>query len=154
MSFKEHFKAVLSQFFVVATLINLAIFILGEIFRPEERFGYEAFLAPIIYAALSLVPMLLMYTKKEPTVKQHIVRELLQLIVVEIILIFFGLGVKSLEPENLPLTASFALSVFVIYVLVYIIAWLLDLNTARQINTDLKSFQSKVSGESVSDKQR
>lgn len=145
MSFKEHFKAVLSQFFVVATLINLAIFILGEIFRPEERFGYEAFLAPLIYAALSLVPMLLMYSKKELTVKQHIIRELLQLIVVEIILIFFGLGVKSLEPENLPLTSSFALSVFVIYILVYVIAWLLDLNTAKQINNDLKSFQNKFS---------
>lgn len=145
MSFKEHFKAVLSQFFVVVTLINLAIFILGEIFRPEERFGYEAFLAPLIYAALSLVPMLLMYSKKELTVKQHIIRELLQLIVVEIILIFFGLGVKSLEPENLPLTSSFALSVFVIYILVYVIAWLLDLNTAKQINNDLKSFQNKFS---------
>lgn len=143
MSFKEHLKSVASQFFVVAALINLAIFILGEIFRPEERFGYEAFLAPIIYAALSLVPMLLMYSKKELTVKQHIIRELLQLIIVEIILIFFGLGVKSLEPENLPLTASFALSVFVIYVLVYVIALLLDLNTAKQINNDLKSFQNK-----------
>lgn len=145
MSFKEHFKAVLSQFFVVATLINLAIFILGEIFRPEERFGYEAFLAPIIYAALSLVPMLLMYSKKELTVKQHIIRELLQLIVVEIILIFFGLGAKSFEPENITLTSSFALSVFVIYILVYVIAWLLDLNTAKQINNDLKSFQNKFS---------
>lgn len=145
MSFKEHFKAVLSQFFVVATLINLAIFILGEIFRPEERFGYEAFLAPLIYAALSLVPMLLMYSKKELTVKQHIIRELLQLIVVEIILIFFGLGAKSLEPENITLTSSFALSVFVIYILVYVIAWLLDLNTAKQINNDLKSFQNKFS---------
>lgn len=152
MSFKEHFKAVMSQFFVIATLINLAIFILGEIFRPDDKFGYEAFLAPLIYAAISLVPMLCMYSKKELTVKQHIFRELLQLISIEIILIFLGLGAKSLEPENFALTASFALSVFIIYVLVYVIAWLLDLNTAKQINTDLKSFQSKISEESVSDK--
>lgn len=145
MSFKEHLKSAASQFFVVAALINLAIFILGEIFRPEERFGYEAFLAPLVYAAISLVPMLLMYSKKELTVKQHIVRELLQLISIEIILIFFVLGAKCLEPENITLTASFALCVFVIYVLVYIIAWLLDLNTAKQINTDLKCFQSKIS---------
>ena len=152
MSFKEHLKAIASQFFVIATLINLAIFILGEIFRPDDKFGYEAFLAPLIYAAISLVPMLCMYSKKELTVKQHIFRELLHLISIEIILIFLGLGAKSLKPENLALTASFALSVFIIYVLVYVIAWLLDLNTARQINTDLKSFQSKVSEESDSDK--
>ena len=152
MSFKEHLKAVISQFFVIATLINLAIFILGEIFRPDEQFGYEAFLSPLIYAAISLVPMLCMYSKKELTIKQHIFRELLQLISIEFILIFLGMGSKSLERENLALTASFALYVFIIYVLVYVIAWLLDLNTARQINTDLKSFQSKISEESVSDK--
>lgn len=147
MSFKEHLKSVMSQFFVIATLINVAIFVLGEVFRPDEKFGYEAFLAPIIYAAISLVPMFCMYSKKELTVRQHIFRELLQLISIEIILIFLGLGVESLEPENLALTASFALSVFIIYVLVYVIAWLLDLNTARQINTDLKSFQRKISEE-------
>lgn len=147
MSFKEHLKSVVSQFFVIATLINIAMFVLGEIFRPDDKFGYEAFLAPIIYAAISLVPMLCMYSKKELTVKQHFFRELLQLISIEFILIFFGLGAKSLDPENLTLTASFALSVFIIYVLVYVIAWLLDLNTAKQINSDLKSFQSKVAEE-------
>lgn len=148
MSFKEHFKSVMSQFFVIATLINIAMFVLGEIFRPDDKFGYEALLAPIIYAAVSLVPMLCMYSKKELTVKQHFFRELLQLISIEFILIFFGLGAKSFDPENLTLTASFALSVFIIYVLVYVIAWLLDLNTAKQINSDLKSFQSKVAEES------
>lgn len=148
MSFKEHFKSVMSQFFVIATLINIAMFVLGEIFRPDDKFGYEALLAPIIYAAVSLVPMLCMYSKKELTVKQHFFRELLQLISIEFILIFFGLGAKSFDPENLTLTVSFALSVFIIYVLVYVIAWLLDLNTAKQINTDLKSFQSKVAEES------
>ena len=89
-----------------------------------------------------------MYQKKELTVKQHIFRELLQLISIEIILISLGLGVKSLEPENIALTASFALSVLIIYVLVYVIAWLLDLNSAKQINTDLKSFQSRIMEES------
>ena len=54
-----------------------------------------------------------MYSKKELTVKQHIFRELLKLISIEIILIFFGLGVKSLEPENITITASFALSIFI-----------------------------------------
>ena len=144
MSFKEHLKSVISQFFVIATLINLATFVLGEIFRPEERFGYDAFLSPLIYAAIALVPMLCMYSKKELTVKQHIFRELLQLISIEVILIFFGLGAESLEPENIALTASFALSVLIIFVLVYVIAWLLDLSTAKKLNSDLKAFQDRI----------
>lgn len=145
MSFKEHLKSVMSLYFVIVTLINAATFILGEIFRPDERFEYDAFLSPLIYAAIALVPMLCMYSKKELTLKQHIVRELLQLISIEVILIFFGLGSKSLEPENIALTASFALSVFIIFVLVYVIAWLLDIKLAKQLNSELKSFQSRVS---------
>lgn len=145
MSFKEHLRSVLSSYFIIATLINAATFILGEIFRPDDKFGYDAFLSPLIYAAIALIPMLCMYSKKELTLKQHIVREILQLISIEVILIFFGLGSKSLAPENLALTASFALSVFVIYILVGVIAWLLDLNQAKQINSELKAFQSRFS---------
>lgn len=145
MSLKEHLKSVMSLYFVIVTLINGATFILGEIFRPDERFGYDAFLSPLIYAAISLVPMLCMYSKKELTLKQHILREFFQLVAIEVILIGFGLGAKSLQPENLTLTASFALSVFIIYMLVLLIAWLLDMRVAQQLNSDLKKFQNKFS---------
>ncbi|MBQ5333080.1 MAG: hypothetical protein J6K92_07470 [Oscillospiraceae bacterium] len=145
MSFKEHLKSVMSLYFVIVTLINAATFILGEIFRPDERFGYDAFLSPLIYAAIALVPMLCMYSKKELSLKQHIVRELLQLISIEVMLIGFGLGAKCLAPENIALTASFALSVLIIFVLVYVIALLLDMRLARKLNSDLKAFQNRIS---------
>ncbi|MGN0650748.1 MAG: hypothetical protein ACI4KM_09955 [Oscillospiraceae bacterium] len=148
MTFREHLKSVLSMYFIIVTLINAATFILGEIFRPEERFGYDAFLSPLIYAAIALVPILCMYSKKELTLKQHIIREVFQLIALEIILIGFGLGSKSLDPANLALTASFALSIFVITVLVEVISWLLDLKTARQLTDELKAFQNRVSKQS------
>lgn len=145
MSFKEYLRSVMLRFFVIAALINIAIFILGELFRPDDRFGYDAFLSPLIYAAVAIIPMLCMYSKKELTAKQLVIREIFRLASIEIILILFGLGAKSLDPENIALTVSFALSVFIIYVLVTIISWLLDLNTARQLNSQLKAFQSRVS---------
>ena len=58
MTFKEHFKSVMSMYFIIVTLVNAATFILGSIFRPDQTFGYEAFLSPLIYAAVALVPML------------------------------------------------------------------------------------------------
>ncbi|MGN0682045.1 MAG: hypothetical protein ACI4JY_00090 [Oscillospiraceae bacterium] len=145
MSFKEHLKSALKMYFIIVTLINAAIYILGKTFRPDDRFGYEVLLSPLIYAAISLVPMLCMYSKKELTLKQYIFREVLQLIAIEVILIGLGLGTECLAPENLALTASFALSVLVIFVLVLLISWLLDLHAAKQINSDLKTFQSKFS---------
>lgn len=145
MSFKEHLKSALKMYFIIVTLINAAIFILGKTFRPNDRFGYEVLLSPLIYAAISLVPMLCMYSKKELTLKQYIFREVLQLIAIEVILIGLGLGTECLDPENLALTVSFALSVLVIFVLVLLISWLLDLKVAKEINSDLKSFQSRFS---------
>ena len=119
--------------------------ILGSIFRPDQTFGYEAFLSPLIYAAVALVPMLCMYSKRELTFRQYILREVFQLFAIEAVLIIFGLGTESLLPENRKLTAAFALSVLVIYVLVIIITWLFDLKQAKTINSDLKSFQSRFS---------
>lgn len=145
MSFKEHIKIVMSQFFVIVTLINLATFMIGEIFRPDQRFGYEAFLFPIIYAVIAVIPMLCMYSKKELTIKQYILKKLLLLISIEILLIFFVLGAKSLEPGNIALTVSFALSILVIFVFVHVVGWVLDWKDAKKLNSDLKLFQKRVS---------
>lgn len=145
MTFKEHFKSVMSMYFIIVTLVNAATFVLGSIFRSDQMFGYEAFLSPLIYAAIALVPMLCMYSKKELTFRQYILREVFQLFAIEAVLIIFGLGTESLLPENRKLTAAFALSVFVIYVLVVIISCLLDLKQAKTINSDLKSFQNRFS---------
>lgn len=145
MTFKEHFKSVMSMYFIIVTLVNAATFILGSIFRPDQTFGYEAFLSPLIYAAVALVPMLCMYSKRELTFRQYILREVFQLFAIEAVLIIFGLGTESLLPENRKLTAAFALSVLVIYVLVIIITWLFDLKQAKTIYSDLKSFQSRFS---------
>ena len=145
MTFKEHFKSVMSMYFIIVTLVNAATFILGSIFRPDQTFGYEAFLSPLIYAAVALVPMLCMYSKRELTFRQYILREVFQLFAIEAVLIIFGLGTESLLLENRELTAAFALSVLVIYVLVIIITWLFDLKQAKTINSNLKSFQSRFS---------
>lgn len=144
MSFKEHIKFVMSRFFVIAALTNLAIFIIGEIFQPDQRFGYEAFLYPLIYAAIATVPMLCIYSPKELTIKQYILKKLLLLISIEILLVIFVLGAKSLEPGNITLTVSFALSVLIIFVLVHVIAWVLDWETAKKLNSDLKMFRNRV----------
>lgn len=145
MTFKEHFKSVMSMYFIIVTLVNAATFVLGSIFRPDQTFGYEAFLSPLVYAAIALVPMLCMYSKKELTFRQYILREVFQLFAIEAVLIIFGLGTESLLPENRKLTAAFVFSVFVIYVLVVIISWLLDLKQAKTINSDLKTFQKRFS---------
>lgn len=143
MSLKDFFKSMMSSYFVIVTLINVSTYVLGVMYRPEEQFGYDAFLSPLVYGALGILPVCVMYSKKELTLKQVIFRKILQLILLEILLIGFGFGHSKLTVENMELIISFGLSVFVIFVLVHIISWVLDLQQARQMTMDLLSYQSQ-----------
>lgn len=143
MSFKEYLKSTLSSFFIIVTFVNLAMFVLGSVFRPTDKFGYEAFLSPIVYGLISLVPVLLMYSKRELTLKQQILREFFKLIAIEAALVLFAFGMDNLLAENTLLVVCFMISVAVIFVLVNVVEWLLDLRTAKQLNLNLKDFQSK-----------
>lgn len=143
MSRKEVFQTVLNKFFIIVTLINVATFILGSIFRPNDTFGYGAFIYPVIYGMISSVPVLI-FSKagRQLTIKQAILRELGLLIVLECVLISFSYGLSGVERNPVEVVA-FALSVFVIYVLVFVISRLLDLRQAKILTDDLLVFQER-----------
>ena len=143
MSRREFFKVALMQFFIIVTLINVVMAVLGVIFRPDERFGYDAFLAPLIYAACSMIPVLLTYSKRELTVKQMIIRQVLNLLAIEAIMIGIGLSGSNVLREQPLLVVSLALSVFIIFVLVLVISWILDLGQAKQMNIDLENYKKR-----------
>ena len=143
MKLKDFVKSTFASYFIIVTLVNVATLVLGSIFRPEQRFGYEAFLAPLLYGALGLIPVFIMYSPRELTIKQIVTRKIFQLMALEFILILTGFGRENLKAENLPLIANFALSVFIVYVLVHVISWVLNLEMARQLTMDLQSYQSR-----------
>lgn len=141
---KEFFKSMLMDFFIIVTLVNVAIYILGNIFIPENTFGYEAFLSPLIYGFFSLIPEAIMYSKKELTVKELLVRKALQLLAIEVILIFITFGFSPKDHGDWKLILAFALSVLIIYVLVHVVGWLLDRQTAQKMMKDLQSYQESM----------
>ena len=147
MGFKNFIKSICATYFIVVTLINLVTFVLGTIYRPEERFGYDAFLTPLVYGFLGILPMCVMYSKKEMSLVQVLIRKVLQLILLEVLLIVFGFGHADFSKENIEQIVSFALSVFVIFVLVHVISFVLDTQQARQMTLDLISYQTNRSQE-------
>lgn len=121
---------------------NLATFVLGSAYRPEERFGYDAFLTPLLYAFLGILPMCVMYSKKEMTPRQVLIRKILQLVLLEVLLVGFVFGCAGLSGENGEQIAGFALAVFVVFVLVHVISFVLDTEQARRMTLDLLAYQA------------
>lgn len=140
---KELIRDMINTYFMLATMILGVMAVLGTYFMPEIRFGYDQFGIPLIYAAWGTLPNIVMYAKKELTMKQMLVRKIIQIILVEVIVISVALPTEILEGGNNELVISLAGSVFVIYALTHAIAWYQDSVTAQKMTEELVIFQKK-----------
>lgn len=143
---KEHIKDNLINFFIIVTMVNIVIFICGSLFAPDQNITYAAFIVPIIDGILGSIPGLIMYSKRELTVKQMIIREVIQFLMVEIIILLFSFGFSGFRIENLNMMAIVALSVAAVYISVWVIRFFLDSRKAKKMTDDLKMFQKSLSG--------
>lgn len=138
---REHIKNNLMSFFIIVTLVNIAIFVCGIVLAPDEKLGYTAFIVPVIDGLLGVIPGLVMYSKRELTVKQMIVRDIIQLLSIELIIIIFSFGFSGFTNVDVPKFLAIVLSVAFVYVGVVVIMYLLDFKTAKKMTDDLKAFQ-------------
>ena len=143
MSIKEYGKTMLQDFFVITTFVNIVMFVLGSIYRPGATFSYEILLFPPLYGFLGTIPSWILYSKKELSTRQIVVRKILQVIVLELILVLAIFGGENLSKENIPVITALAISVFLVYVLVNIVSWLLDVRTAKAVMKELSEYQKK-----------
>ena len=138
---REHIKNSLKSFFIIVTLVNIAIFICGIVLAPDEKLGYTAFIVPVIDGLLGVIPGLVMYSKRELTVRQMIVRDIIQLLSIELIILVFTFGFSGFSNVDVSKFLAIVLSVAFVYVGVVVIMYLLDFRTAKKMTDDLKAFQ-------------
>ena len=143
MSGKELIRDMINTYFMLTTMILAVMTVLGTYFMPETRFGYEQFEAPLIYAAWGTLPNIVMYAKKELTMKQMLIRKTIQLVLVEIIILVVALPADIRGNGNNTLVLSLVVCVFVIYVLTHVIEWYQDSVTAKKMTEELLIFQKK-----------
>ena len=141
---KEHLKECLRNFFIIVTCINVAMFVLGSILAPDQRFGYEAFVYPIFYAALASIPTFFVSAKRVLSVKQLLFREVLGMIIVMALLFVVMFGGRPITHEIIIIAVSVAVSVVVIVAAVNAITWILDSKTAQDMTADLKALQENA----------
>ena len=140
---KELIHDMLSTYFMLATMILGVMAVLGTHFMPDVRFGYEAFTIPLIYAAYGTIPNIVMYAKKELTMKQFLVRKTIQLVLVEIIVIAVAIPAEVYEQGKSEVVVSLAVSILGIYVLTHLIDWFQNHAEAKRMTEELLRFQKK-----------
>lgn len=141
---KEFIMKIIRTYFTLVTLITVAIFLIGAQLAPDASLSYTAFAIPLIYAACGVLPSVVMYSRKELTVKQFLVRKVIQLGLIEILLftVIFD-NVNELK-ERTDMVFLVTISVFIIYTLVHILDWFQKSLSAKKMTEELMCLQQAV----------
>lgn len=140
MTWGEFFRKNLMNFFIIVTCVSVLMALIGPVFDPERIFGYEAYYSPLLFGVIGVLPSFVTFSRKELTFNQMIVRKVLHLILLEGLILSIGILTGIMKADVL---LSIALSIFVIFLLVYFISWIIDSKKAVELNADLKVFQAK-----------
>lgn len=140
---KERIRDILNSFFITVTLINLAMLILGKLLEPEQVFGYEAFMYPLIYGLIGTIPSIVIRDKKELSVKQELIRKVMNMLLIIVLMLAFMFGGREITSELIAAAEGVAISIVIIFVIVNLIIWWFDLKTAKDMTEDLLKYQEK-----------
>ena len=143
MQGKELLSKMFRNYFVLVTLINAVIFVSGSIAQPDARFGYSVFIMPLIYAFAGILPQAVMYSRRELSIKEVLIRKFIQLLLIELLVNGIILGEDVLRPENTDMLKTISVCVVLVYVFANIISWILDSVSARALTRELAEFQNK-----------
>ena len=141
---KEFMLDCIRTFFTVVTLINVVMFILGMYFLPESRFGYEAFIVPVVYGLAGTLPNLVMYSKRELKVGELLVRKVLQLLLIEVLVLYLVFGNAAETARSPQILFGTAVGILLIYVVSTLLDWLQNYLSAKQMTEELIRFQGNV----------
>lgn len=143
MEFKRFLVDKLILFFMLSTLITVAVSLTGSVFDGSARFGYDALLAPLEYAALCIVPTLVTWSRHELSAKEMFARKALMLVLLEALILFAAFVSPAIDTGSVTVVLSLAGSVLVIFILVNLFLWLKDSAEAKKMNFDLAEYQKQ-----------
>ena len=143
---KDRIREAAGSYFIAVTLINIAIFVTGMMFRPDEKMGYDAFLSPLLFGFLTVIPTVMIHSKKELSIRQLLFRKAVQLILDIVIVIAVIFGGNPLNRETVTTAVGVSISIIIVFAAVHFIEWMLDRKTAQQLTEELAAFQKRNAG--------
>lgn len=142
MEFVAKFKQLFLNFIFIHFGISLAMGIAGSLFDSNNRFGYEGFFAPLIYAAICVIPTAFINSEKVLTVRQVLVQKIVHVLMIEGIM--YCLYFWQVEKPEIGSSVSIGVSVVVVFLLVHLIQWGYDTREANRMTAKLKTYKSSL----------
>ena len=144
VKFKKKAKKALKLYFILVTLITVLLMILGSAFDSDRTFSYQAYASPLIYAAISVVPVFLFDQEKELSVKGFIIRNILEIIIIESIVLTIAFFAKTIPTEKISVAVGIAIGIVVVYGLTIVIDYMTEKAETKELNDQLIKYQRKM----------
>ena len=151
MSLRELAVRICIIYFALVTFITVAIMVMGMAFDKGTLFSYNAFASPLVMAAVSIPPIAVMYSKHELSIREVLVRKLIQLVLIEALVLAIAFASPNMPTDRMSLVATLALVIAIVFVAANAFTWMTSLVTARKLERDLISLQASAASD-VSDR--
>ncbi|MDO5521602.1 MAG: hypothetical protein Q4G58_14005 [bacterium] len=130
MTFKEYlFRKIIPTYFMLVTFLVLFMWLAGSFLYPDAQVGYDLLMSPLIYAGIGIIPELLCYSKKEHTIRQTIIKKLIELCVLIVLILGFSYAVGVINSWRVAVVIL--CGILIIDGILELILWRIDLHTAQ-----------------------
>ena len=141
MKIKERLGEAFKMYFILVTLITVLLLILGLTLDNDRVLGYEAFLSPLIYAAIGVIPVFFFGSEKEISMKRLLIQRIVTLLFVEVAVLVLAFSAKSIPTERKGVVIGIAVGIAVVYVLSLVVEYVFELIQSRELNEALEVYQ-------------
>lgn len=136
MKFKEYLlQKVIPTYFMLVTFLVVFIWLGESILEPGKQVECDILLSPLIYAGIGILPDIFGYSRKEHTMRQTIIRKLIQLCALIALILGFSFAMGVIKNWIIGVVIFFG--ILVIDGILELILWRMDLHTAQLLTQAL-----------------
>lgn len=140
MKLKSKLEQAVSLYFMLVTFITVLLMVLGLVFDADRTFSYSVFASPLIYAAIGVIPVFLPKKKEEPSVKDLIIRRIVELLIIEVIVLALAFSADTIPTQKIGVVLGIGGGIVIIFVLTEIIEYLYECSKADEFNKLLEDY--------------
>ena len=147
MNIKKALARLISGYCVLVTLITAVIFLLGMGFAPGVQMGYSAYISPFIFAAMGMLPEVVMYSRREMSSREFLFRKALQLLLIEGFVLTFVSRHVEIPGSRSAALLGLGAAIVAVFVLAHAIEWLLSCLSAKEMTQQLEAYKRRTEEE-------
>lgn len=141
MGFGTILKKYITDFLMIQAGITLAIGVISCIRPPQMGINRLMFFMPFIYAFFCVLPSVVVYSKKELSVKQMVIRKTIQFVLIELIVFLISYVMGPLR--DIFMSVAIIAAVAVVYAIVNCADYLITKSDAKAMTEKLHQMKGK-----------